>query len=104
MLPDTTTPCYMCPKVPESVRKAKQEAGEEVYPSDAIVPDEEAFRVVDVHLACRAVNAFPDDPIVRQHALLVHPFVEAHARRPIAQMLNLLDAVVAGGGPRRGRR
>lgn len=88
-------PCFKCEKVPPDVRQRKQEAGEEVTPADAVEPDAAARRVVEHFLECDAVRHFPDDPVVRRHAVLVRPVAAAAEGDPLRELIGLVAAALS---------
>jgi len=90
--PYVPPPCFKCPKVPREMRDERQSAGEEVTPADAADPDDLARGVVEHYLECRAVGAFPRDPVVRRHARLIAPYYDAARDQPLRQLIALVAA------------
>lgn len=84
------TPCYKCPKF-----------GGDVSPSER-TPENGATRtlseknsqVVRHYLECRAVGQFPDDPLVRRHAMLLRSVEDAEADRRQRDVVEAVMAVV----------
>lgn len=86
----TKPPCRICPKIPE---------GADPTPENA-VELKGADRQAYIHYReCRAVNAFPDDPLVRRDAAVFRA-VEDAAERLASQRLSLavISEAMRGGG------
>ncbi|QEL18319.1 hypothetical protein PX52LOC_05340 [Limnoglobus roseus] len=82
----TDPPCRRCPKVPASVLDVRQRTGGRVTPADAVEPDDRHRRAVEHYLACAAVNQFPDDDWVRDHARLIRPLARQADDRPLLHL------------------
>lgn len=80
--PGMATPCAVCPKIP---------AGEPVKVAANAVELSETNRTAWAHYQeCRAVGAFPDDPLVRHHARLireVYDTVDGDQQRTLMMLL-----------------
>ena len=83
------TPCRFCPKIPK---------GQEPKPENAVELTMRNWQAYQHYLECKAVGAFPDDPIVRRNAMLIRQ-VEDSARRMeslTANVREILTAFVVG--------
>lgn len=91
------TPCYKCPKVPKSVRDARQSEGKPVTPADANEPEDWHREVVVLIRKFHAVGTFPDNPWVREWAFMVRPYILAHEQRATRELVSLLTLQIATG-------
>lgn len=86
------TPCLQCPKVPspEGFRgdwRAARKAAREMT---------DANRLAYAHYRrCRAVNRFPDDPIVSWCASLIRAVEDAHAKLPLQTLTTSINTLTA---------
>ena len=64
----TVLPCFKCPKLAHTADKRREEAQE---------PTERSRRIIRHYLECKAVGAFPDDPLVRWHAGMIRDAEES---------------------------
>ena len=63
------TPCYKCPKIPDS------EVDKKYY--NACELTEQLWRTYRHYKECRAIGSFPDDPIVRRNAAIIREIEDA---------------------------
>lgn len=93
------TPCGNCPKIPMSIPPAERtpETGRRY---EMTLRSRKALRH---YQECRAVGTFPDDPLVRRNASILHEIDQACERRQRRQEMELLLAMMgASGAGRRG--
>jgi hypothetical protein len=85
---NTPTPCSACPKIPASapVRTSVH----------AIELSERNRAAYSHYLGCLATRAFPDDPIVRRNASVIHQVREMHAQLHQDRLIHLLGGKISG--------
>lgn len=71
------TPCRYCPKIPD---------GKDPRPENAVEVSEKNLAAYGHYLECKAVGAFPPDPIVRRNAAVIRGVEEAVGRVRDARM------------------
>lgn len=86
---NTPTPCGSCAKVPEPARRAGLDWRQLRPLAVELTPQNR--RAWAFYRECRAVNTFPDDPLVRWYSALIRSVEDAAERAP----LNRLTAAVA---------
>lgn len=82
----TPLPCHACPKIPD---------GDYPHPANAVELSEENYLAFAHYRRCRAVNRFPEDPVVGRNAAvirLVEDAVESGERYRLFRMVS--DALV----------
>lgn len=90
----TVPPCVWCPKIPEGEPKNRDHA---IEMSDK---NRKAF----IHYQeCRAVGAFPDDPIVRRNARIIREVCDAIDREDQMTFQATIGALAAVGSVGRGK-
>jgi len=95
----TVTPCVKCPKTENSPVRTREHAVE---------LSEQNWQAYEFYLQCRAVGSFPEDPIVRRHAMLIRQVYDSFERsqtmEPMAALMSILTAAPSQDrGRRRGR-
>lgn len=81
------TPCHQCPKtegLPIEKRTRK----------NAVTLTFKNQMALQHYLECRAVNQFPDDPIVRRNASIITPFYEMIEQKDMMRVLSTLTSVM----------
>lgn len=86
--PGSPTPCWKCPKVPP---------GEPACPESAVEMTDQNWRAFRHYEECRAVGAFPDDPIVRRNAALIRRVYDAWEQDPVFRLLGVLGQAAVKG-------
>lgn len=76
-------PCRSCPKVPKDAPKV---------PESAVELSVRNLRAVSHYWECRAVNSFPDDPIVRRNAAIIRRVEDEYDRMKQVEPLAMLFA------------
>jgi hypothetical protein len=61
-------PCYMCPKIPKSVKEKTR--------ASAIEPTERSLTAIEHYQQCEAVRRFPEDEIVERNAGIISDAVK----------------------------
>ena len=87
------TPCGQCEKVPAWARRAGLDVPELRKLAVEMTPrNRAAWRF---YRECRAVGAFPDDPLVRWAAVLIRDVEDAASGRPVEQLTAVLSSLTA---------
>lgn len=76
------TPCSSCPKIPKGMPKDRRYAVE--------LTDRD-WAIYRHWRECRATNTFPDDPIVRRHAVIFQDIQDELDRQPLMQLASMLS-------------
>lgn len=76
------TPCHECPKIPADAPAKTRE--------HAIELTEQNFRAWQHYRRCRAVNRWPNDPIVERNATILRELYDELEARPMNQLLQAL--------------
>ncbi len=77
------TPCQKCPKIPASVPEKIRE--------NAIELSDKNAQAWQHYLECRAVGAFPDDPIVRRNARILRDVYDERDQLPLWKLIQLMS-------------
>jgi hypothetical protein len=77
----TPPPCHSCPKIPYG------EPADRAHAEDM----SDRNRLAYYHwLECRAVNVWPDDPLVRRNARIIREVYDRWERQPLKKILDFL--------------
>lgn len=83
------TPCRFCPKIP---------ADKDKTPEHAVELSDRNWRAYAHHMECRAVNSWPDDPIVRRNARIIRALLDEVDRQPMLLLIASLGKKAVEGG------
>ena len=82
-------PCSTCPKIPP---------GTDPHPDNAVELGERELAAWEHYRECRAVGAFPDDPLVRRNAAIIRQVEDsAERQRELRTGLKVLGSILKGG-------
>lgn len=85
-----SVPCFHCAKIPKKAPK---------HWDHAIELTDQNWQAYTHWKQCRAVNQFPDDPIVRRNAAIISDVYEEYQKAPIRELTAILIArKVTDGG------